>query len=225
MRSAARQWHRLRTALGMLARGQGARLLYELQNRRRGLDLHFVSVEQLGLPAARAHWYSDSGGPELAGVLASLRIPRGSVALDLGCGKGGAAITLARHFTRVTGVELAAELVDIARRNAQRSGLDNLRFVHSDASAFTALDDYTHLYLYNPFPCAVLAEVLANLRASLVRHDRELVLIYRNPVCADTVAASGLFARERELKPGEHWWYIYRHSAGYGSGTAAPAER
>lgn len=212
--SLATQWRRVRIALGMIATGQSARLLYEWRNRRRGLDLHFASVEELGLPASRAHWYSDSGGPELSRMLSSLRIPRGSVALDLGCGKGGAAITMARYFARVTGVELSAELARIARANAQRSGLDNLQFFHGDASAFTALDDYTHIYLYNPFPCAVLTEVLANLRHSLSRRDRELILIYRNPVCDDAVAASGLFTRERQVRPGEHWWYIYRHSAG-----------
>jgi SAM-dependent methyltransferase len=217
---------RVRLALQMLARGQGPQLLYEFRNRRRGLDLDFASVEQLGLPAARAHWYSDSGGPELSRVLDSLAIPRGSVGLDLGCGKGGAAITMARrHFARVTGVELSAELTQIARRNAERAGLRNLSFVHSDASAFTDLDDFTHLYLYNPFPCAVMGEVLGNLAASLARRDRELLLIYRNPVCDGAVSASGLFVRERELRPSEHWWYIYRHLPGQRPAAAASAER
>jgi SAM-dependent methyltransferase len=222
----ARLARRVRIAVGLLARGQGPQLLYEFRNRRRGLDLDFASVEQLGLPPARAHWYSDSGGPELSRVLDSLDIPRGSVGLDLGCGKGGAAITMARrHFVRVTGVELSAELTRIARRNAERAGLRNLTFVQADASAFTELDEFTHLYLYNPFPCAVLREVLANLATSLARRDRELLLIYRNPVCDDAVAESGLFVRERELKPAEHWWYIYRHRAGQRLSAADSAER
>jgi SAM-dependent methyltransferase len=222
----ARQWRRARLLLGMLASGRGSQLLYEFGNRRRGLDLGFASVEDLGLPAARAHWYSDSGGPELAGVLDSLAIPRDSVGLDLGCGKGGAAITMARrHFASVTGVELSSDLTRIAECNAQRAGLGNLRFVCSDASAFASLDTFTHIYLYNPFPCTVLAEVLENLRASLLRRERELLLIYRNPVCDDAVAASGLFNRERTLKPGQHWWYIYRHSPRHKSNAASLRER
>lgn len=56
-----------------------------------------------------------------------------------------------------------------------------------------------------------MKDVLENLRASFARQDREVVLIYRNPVCDVEVMASGLFARERELKPGKHWWHIYRH--------------
>ena len=212
MGSLSRQWHRVRLLAGMLADGKAAELFYEMRNRRLGLDLGFVSVQDLGLPPERAHWCSDSGGPEMRRVFDSLAIPRGSVGLDMGSGKGGAAITMARrYFASVTGVELSASLVNIAQRNAQLAGLENLRFVNSDASQFTDLDAITHIYLYNPFPCTVMKEVLANLRASFERCDRELVLIYRNPACDTEVSASGLFTRERELKPGEHWWHIYRH--------------
>jgi SAM-dependent methyltransferase len=214
----ARQWRRALMLGGMLASGKAADLLYEFNNRRKGLDLAFASVEDLGLPGARAHWYSDSGGPQLSRVLDSLRIAPGSVGLDFGSGKGGAAITMARHrFARVTGVELSARLADIARENVRRAGLRNVDFVACDASEFRDLDDYTHVYLYNPFPCAVLGEVLDNLRASLARRDRAVTLIYKNPVCDDAVAASGLFEKEREIKPAEHWWYIYRHHPASGT--------
>ena len=124
----------------------------------------------------------------------------------------GAAITMARSgFESVTGVELSASLVEIARRNAQRGGLENLRFVQCDAGEYTDFDRVTHLYLYNPFPGAVMKDVLENLRASFERQDREVLLIYRNPVCDAEVVGSGLFTRERELKPDKHWWHIYRH--------------
>jgi 16S rRNA G966 N2-methylase RsmD len=208
----ARQSHRVRLVCNALARGHGAHLWYELRNRQRGLDLKFVPVEQLGVPPSRAHWYSDSGGPDFLRILDSIAIPHGSVAVDLGSGKGGAAISMARrHFARVTGVEISPTLAQVAAENARRARLDNLDFITSDASEFTALDPYTHIYLYNPFPCAVMADVLQNLRASLSRRARPLTLIYRNPVCDAAIAASGLFRREREFKRGEHWWYIYRH--------------
>lgn len=212
IRWAARQWGRARMLAAMLAAGKTAELLYEFNNRRKGLDLAFASVEDMGLPGARAHWYSDSGGPQLARILKSLRIEPGSVGLDLGSGKGGAAITMAgQPFARVTGVELSADLARVATENVRRAGLRNVSFVAGDASEFRELDPYTHIYLYNPFPCVVLGEVLENLRVSLARRERELTLIYKNPVCDDAVAASGLFMKEREIKPAEHWWYIYRH--------------
>lgn len=208
----ARQWHRVKLVAEALRRGHGAHLWYEFRNRRRGLDLEFVPVDALGVPSARAHWYSNSGGPEFLRILDSLAIPRGSVALDLGSGKGGAAISMARrHFARVTGVEISPALTLIAAENVRRARVDNVDLVTSDASEFTALDPYTHIYLYNPFPCVVMADVLRNLRDSLNRRARPLTLIYRNPVCDDAIAASGLFRREREFKQGEHWWYIYRH--------------
>lgn len=208
----ARYWRMIRLLIGNLADGKLHEMLYEASNRRQGLDLDFVSVADLRLPPDRAHWHSNSGGPQLALVLKSLRIPPGSIGLDLGSGKGGAAITMARKsFASVTGVELSGDLVEIARENARRAGVENLDFIHSDASGFTALDRFTHIYLYNPFPCAVLCEVLENIRLSIKRRDRELLLIYRNPLCDDAVKASGLFVLWRQLKPAEHWWYIYRH--------------
>ncbi len=147
----ARQGHNARQLIGMIASGQTRELLYELAYRRKGLDLDSASVEALRLPASRAHWYSNSGGPQLERVLKTLRIPTGSVGLDLGCGKGGAAITLAQlPFTRVTGVDLSADLVRIATENVRRLGLTHVGFVHADASAFTDLDPYTHIYMVQP---------------------------------------------------------------------------
>src|SRR6476619_5167908 len=99
--------------------GELPQLRYELWNKWKGVDLEFVSVEDLRLPLDRAHFHSSSGGPTLARVFSAIEIPRGSVAIDLGSGKGGAAFTLSRlGFAQVIGVELSSELVAIAQRNA-----------------------------------------------------------------------------------------------------------
>src|SRR3712207_1277809 len=92
----ARQAHRIRAIAEHVAAGKSDELLYSLRNRLRGIDLEHVSVGDLGLAPDRAHFHSSSGGPDCARIVRSLRIPRGSVALDLGSGKGGAAVTLAR---------------------------------------------------------------------------------------------------------------------------------
>ena len=86
------------TVVRMLASGQSAELVYLVRNRLTGVDLEFVSAERLGLSPEHAHYHSNSGGPDCARVFKSLRIPHGSVVVDLGSGKGGAVMTLRREL-------------------------------------------------------------------------------------------------------------------------------
>jgi SAM-dependent methyltransferase len=59
--------------------------------------------------------------------------------VDVGSGKGGPAILLAREFGwRLTCVEQAQEFVAVARERAEAAGVaDRIEPVHADASAFT----------------------------------------------------------------------------------------
>jgi hypothetical protein len=57
---------------------RAAALRYELWNKWKGVDLEFVSVEDLGLPHDRAHFHSSSGGPALARVFGAIEIPPGA---------------------------------------------------------------------------------------------------------------------------------------------------
>lgn len=59
-------------------------------------------------------------------------ISQGSV-LDLYCGIGGIALTLAPKAGRVTGIEVSSEAVEDARRNARLNRADNCRFEAVDA--------------------------------------------------------------------------------------------
>ena len=97
-------------AARLLRGGQAEELGYQLWNKWKGVDFEFVSLEDLGLSPDRAHFHSSSGGPTLARVFRTVGVPPGSVALDLGSGKGGAALTLSGlGFAEVIGVELSAD--------------------------------------------------------------------------------------------------------------------
>ncbi len=184
-----------------LASGRTDVWLYSLRARLRGLDLGRVSVEELGLSPERSVFHDNSGGPGLARVLATVAIPPDSVALDYGSGKGGAVLTLCQFpFREVIGVELSADLVRIAEVNAARAGVRQARFVSADASQFTDLDRVTHVYMYHPFRCTVVAQVMENIRLSLARRPREITLIYKNPVCHDTIVASRVFELRRTIR-------------------------
>jgi SAM-dependent methyltransferase len=195
----------------LLLSGNIAELRYKLWNKWKGVDFAFASTADLGLPPP--HFHYSSGGPILARVFSTVEIPPGSVALDLGSGKGGAALTLSRTgFAEVIGVELSDTLVQVARRNAERLGRRNVRFIHADAGAFQEYDRVTHIFMYNPFSCDVMKQVMVNLRASLERAPRRVTIVYRKPLCHEVIIGSGLFevGPEHSQRPDVHSWRIYR---------------
>jgi SAM-dependent methyltransferase len=186
---------------------------YALWVRWKGLDFGPVPLAKLGLSYARSEHHSASGGVFLADVLQRIEIPPGSRVVDLGCGKGSAACTLAKFpFEEVAGVELSAPLVRIAEANARKLRLTNLSFYVSDAAEFEDLDRFTHIYMFNPFPASVMAEVTKNLADSLRRTPRKLTVIYFFPVCHDVIMNCGLFRKEMEIDVNfSHSYSIYVH--------------
>ncbi len=66
-------------------------------------------------------------------VLDMAALPEGASAVDLFCGAGNFALPLARRAGRVAGVEANPYAVQDAEANCQRAGLDNIRFIHSEA--------------------------------------------------------------------------------------------
>lgn len=73
-------------------------------------------------------------------TLAKLSLPPGAHVLDVCCGSGASAIPAAEIVGpsgRVLGVDLAENLLDLARRKAQKRGLTNVAFLHAD---FESLD-------------------------------------------------------------------------------------
>ena len=208
MRSVIR---RLRKGVRLLLQGNIAELRYRIGNKVKGVDFGFVSTADLGLPPE--HFHFSSGGPILARVFRAMEIPAGSVALDLGSGKGGAALTLSRAgFAEVIGVELSDPLVQVARRNAERLGSRNVRFVQGNAALFQDYDRVTHIFMYNPFPCEVMKHVIVNLEASLKRVPRRMTIVYRKPLCNEVILASGRFEAgpEQWYRPDPHPWRVYR---------------
>jgi SAM-dependent methyltransferase len=178
----------------------------------KGVDLRGVSVKDLGLDEQRSIWYSDSSGEDLDAVFRTFEISREDAVLDLGCGKGGAVITLCRYpFAHVDGLDLAPAMVDIARRNLSRLRITKARLFCSDAETFTDLDQYTYLYMYHPFLETVMRRVLENVCASLGRRQRRLTLVYRNPVYDGLVIQAGL-SQVREFSHSTDLIRVYRNA-------------
>lgn len=165
---------------------------YLLKMRLRGIDLRWTSLEDTDLSEEHCYRYSDSGGPDLEELLDTLTISQSDSVLDLGCGKGGALISLAKYpFARVDGVEISPELAQIAKANMRRLHISRTRIFCGDAAAFTALDEYTFFYMYNPFPQCVTRSVMQNIEASLRRRARRAILIYKNAAFHESVLNAG----------------------------------
>jgi hypothetical protein len=168
----------------------------------RRLDFGVVSLQKLGLRPDHSNYHKDGGGPFLRDLLRQLNITGDDAVIDIGSGKGGAMATMARFpFKIVDGVEISSELVEVARRNLSKLQLQQCRVFLADALAFTELDDYTYIFMYNPFPEAVLEKVLGNIEVSLKRKPRVARLIYSNPLHEDTILASGTFTKSMVYEP------------------------
>jgi SAM-dependent methyltransferase len=80
--------------------------------------------------------YGEAGIEALAPVA-------GERIVDIGCGCGATTLDLGRRVTErgsVTGVDVAAPMLDVARRRAQPTGLQHVRFVHGDAATVDLAD-------------------------------------------------------------------------------------
>ena len=175
---------------------------YWLRMKMQGIDLGGMSLTDLGLTKEKSNWNSNSGGPELDVVLNTLSILSTDNALDVGCGKGGAMITMACHpFARVDGIEISLELVKIARENIRRLRIENATVYLGDAATFDRYADYNLYYMYNPFPEEVMRKVMSRIAISLNVRNRRATLIYKNPIYADLVVGSG-FEKVNEFRHG-----------------------
>ena len=65
--------------------------------------------------------------------------------MDLYCGSGGIALSLATQFDRVVGVDINAEAIEDARFNAEANRLQNVEFVASGTEDFLKILTATKL--------------------------------------------------------------------------------
>jgi len=132
------------------------------------------------------------------------------VAIDLGVGMGIAALTLARHFEHVIGVDCSEDMIAAAHRNIQKLRVTNIELYVSDARHFTAnIDRVSYVYMFNPFPETIMTAVMDNLCRSLERMPRAMTIIYNFPICHDALISYGFTRTDRFIFPRDHDINIY----------------
>ena len=186
-----------------------------LLERLQGLDFTRANQQpsELGLDAKEVFIPSPSGGKHLRRVLADLDIRPVDSVLDIGCAKGSAMRDLLRHpFARVDGIELSPELAAIARRNFAKLGEARAGVHCADARSFTHYGDYAFFYLYNPFPPAILDQVLQQL-VPQTPVGAERIVIYNNPTGHDVMLRHGFHALRRYPDFWGHGIQVYGNRA------------
>jgi protein-L-isoaspartate O-methyltransferase len=183
-----------------------------LIDRCHGLDFNSViQPEEVGLDPNYANRSSPSGNKYLVSVLNDLNITKKDSIIDIGCGKGSAMRTMLRFpFARVDGVELSEHIAAIAVRNFKKLKINRSEIFTCDASIFKNYDAYNFIYFYNPFPCGIMSMVIDNLIQSIRGFEREVVIIYNNPVCNDVIVTQGGFHKIRDYQ--DEWdnrIYVY----------------
>ncbi len=98
-----------------------------------GNDFYALMLDQEHWQYSCAYWPSDdmtlgeAQTAKLAHIAAKLAIKPGNTVLDIGCGWGGMAIFLAKHYgVKVTGITLSEEQIAYARERVEAAGVSDL---------------------------------------------------------------------------------------------------
>jgi len=132
------------------------------------------------------------------------------VFIDYGCGKGRALFLAAEHdFGEVVGVEYAADLANIAKRNIELSSNEfrmHIACIEIDAVDYDIPDDRACLlFLYSPFQGPILDEVLHKIAQSHRQSPRAMILCYarqrsrHSPNHRSAITANPAFAQIGEV--------------------------
>jgi|tagenome__1003787_1003787.scaffolds.fasta_scaffold19828915_1 hypothetical protein len=151
-------------------------------------DAKLANLTLVGNSADHGVFYHPAHPKLLFELFNSLKIDFPSYTfVDLGSGKGRSLLIASEFpFSKVIGVEFAAELHEIASQNIQSyksktQKCKDVRSVNLDAAEFEIPPTPLVLYLFNPFRPAVLIPVLQRLQRSLDSHPREVTLLYLAP--------------------------------------------
>ena len=166
-------------------------------DRLRGLDfLEAVGPEHYGFDPEVVYHSAPSGGRDLVNVFRGLKISPSARLLDIGCGRGSAIRAILKFpFERVDGLEVIPELASIAQKNFRLLNERRTSIHVADATTFHGYGQYSHFYMFNPFPAEVMEQCLERILTARDAAGTPTTLIYVNPLCDSTIMETGRFRR------------------------------
>lgn len=146
-----------------------------------------ISIDQFGVTDPNCHRYNATNYRRFKQIMKWLKIrPDQDVFVDFGSGMGRVVVLAATYpFRKVIGVELTAELHEIAEeniRNARRRlRCKDIELNQMDAREYVVPPEVTVIFCWNPFGKEVLEKVFENVWKSVQESPREVVLLYTYP--------------------------------------------
>ncbi|NBJ91361.1 class I SAM-dependent methyltransferase [Parablautia muri] len=182
-------------------------------DRIRGVD--FVKnegYEKIGTSQERSSVYQATrDNTYLYKIMKGIPIKDTDAILDLGCGKGYMLKIFSKYaFFKVGGVELSERLCEIANKNIRKEKLGKCIVYHADAAEFLEYDEYTHIYMFNPFPAIVMEKVMENIKKSILRVPRNMTIIYKGAFCHDIIVGNGVFELTDIVEGKTLSYYVYK---------------
>lgn len=111
--------------------------------------------------------------------------------IDFGCGKGRAlALATSLGIKDLLGIELNESLAKQSMDNLYpivQKTKSRICIRNANASTFVIPNDINVFFFFNPFDSTVMANVIKNIRRSMIEEPREAYLVYVNPVCWECV--------------------------------------
>jgi SAM-dependent methyltransferase len=165
-----------------------------------------VGASELGLHDPDLRGYAPSGWLSLRRILPRSEVSTSDVFLDVGSGMGRIVLQAAicYPFRRVLGIELSAQLHEIAMANlaanTARLRCQQVELRHANALDVDLPDDATVVYLYNPFRGVAFQTFIDRLLRSVDRNPRPVRLIYANPREEAQLLATGRVRPVRSLR-------------------------
>lgn len=146
------------------------------------IDLSATSFDRSKLHRATAYGPVNAWGFQR--LLKSLDLPKSYSFVDLGCGLGRACILAAEYgFAKVTGVELAPELCQVARENIRNCKVPRARtlpvqVIEGDVLEYTDRSEDDVYFMYRAFSVEFFQQVLEKLVRRGPSHKRPFTVIY-----------------------------------------------
>jgi SAM-dependent methyltransferase len=164
-------------------------------------------------------------------MLHEIEVPKDSVLVDFGAGKGRILLLAARTgcFKKVVGVEFSPDLCHAARQNIDafrdlRSSDVDFDVVNADVANYHVCPDQNVFFMYNPFDQVVLEQVLRNIDESLIQRPRPVWIIYHgvDENCLNLIADREGYVEIRHLSYGNARVTVFVNSGAQFGPTKTP---
>ncbi len=159
-----------------------------LADKIRGVDfMRPVDLSTVGIQEQK-YYRSSASGKDLLDIFKTLNVSTKDKIIDIGCGKGRAINLLSSFsFSKIDGIELSDLIAQTARDNFAKLKKRNITIHTGNALEFSGYENYTMFYLYNPFSCEVMEQLMNKLAPIFAASKERKTLIYRNPTCSATI--------------------------------------